>query len=84
MCLFVVSSCVQILWSQDIYSILIVIDYSNMFFFITGPAVKFSESDTVLQSPPPTLGQHTDEVLKDLLGVEDDQLTGFRETGVIQ
>ncbi|KAL5007240.1 hypothetical protein ScPMuIL_016046 [Solemya velum] len=51
---------------------------------LPGPAVKFSESDTVLQSPPPTLGQHTDEVLKDLLGVEDDQLTGFRETGVIQ
>jgi crotonobetainyl-CoA:carnitine CoA-transferase CaiB-like acyl-CoA transferase len=35
------------------------------------------------RSPPPLLGQHTDEVLGDLLGFGEDELAGLRRRGVI-
>ncbi|KAK7720984.1 hypothetical protein SLS64_001277 [Diaporthe eres] len=45
--------------------------------------MKFSESKPGLRSPPPTLGQHTDEVLRDHLGLDDAQITSLREKGVV-
>ncbi|CAN8102645.1 unnamed protein product [Discula destructiva] len=46
--------------------------------------VKFSESQPGCRSPPPTLGQHTDEVLRDQLGLESAQISELREKGVIR
>jgi len=44
--------------------------------------VKFSESTPSIRSPPPTLGQHTDEVLKEV-GMSEKDIESLREEGVI-
>jgi crotonobetainyl-CoA:carnitine CoA-transferase CaiB-like acyl-CoA transferase len=33
--------------------------------------------------PPPLLGQHSDQILQELLGLEQDDLTALRDGGVI-
>ncbi len=45
--------------------------------------IKMSATPPSYVHPPPTLGQHTDEVLHELLGIEDDELAALRERGVI-
>ena len=45
-------------------------------------SIKLSGVDTPRQ-PPPTLGQHTDEVLKDLADLRDADLTTLRAQGII-
>ncbi len=50
---------------------------------LAGPAVRYSESDVVLQRPPPTLGQHTDHVLADLLQYDQDTIKQLRDNGVV-
>ncbi|XP_074659084.1 succinyl-CoA:glutarate CoA-transferase-like [Tubulanus polymorphus] len=50
---------------------------------LPGPAVQYSKSKTILQGAPPTLGQHTDEVLESVLGLDVDYLSWLREDGVI-
>lgn len=49
-----------------------------------GNPVKLSETDEQPMTPPPTLGQHTNNVLKELLGISDDDLMQLRSNGVIQ
>lgn len=44
---------------------------------------KFSESKPGFRSPPPTLGQHTDEVLREHLGFDDAQISSLRKKGVV-
>ena len=39
--------------------------------------------DRYWTGPAPTLGQHTDEVLRDQLGVTDDELARLRDEHVI-
>ncbi|CAH1788937.1 unnamed protein product, partial [Owenia fusiformis] len=51
---------------------------------IPGPAVKYSESKTVLQGAPPTLGQHTSEVLTNMLGYSTEQLERLYNNGTVQ
>lgn len=46
--------------------------------------VKYSDSKPGLRTTPPTLGQHTDEVLKDHLGLDAAQITELRDRGVIR
>lgn len=46
--------------------------------------VKYSESQPGVRSPPPTLGQHTDEVLSDLLGHDHSEITAWREKGIVR
>ncbi|KAI0126124.1 CoA-transferase family III [Xylariales sp. AK1849] len=46
--------------------------------------VKYSESEPKIRSPPPTLGQNTDEVLGDILGFKTDQIEGLKEQGVVR
>jgi succinate--hydroxymethylglutarate CoA-transferase len=45
--------------------------------------VKYSFSKPSIRTPPPTLGQHTDEVLKGLLGMGSDEIKNLRDQGVI-
>jgi succinate--hydroxymethylglutarate CoA-transferase len=46
--------------------------------------IKFSESEPSIRSPPPTLGQHTDEILRGHLGMDDARIVELREKGVIR
>ncbi len=45
--------------------------------------IKMSETPVSYRYAPPTLGQHTNEVLKDLLGLSDDQLKVLHADGLI-
>ncbi|KAI7925386.1 hypothetical protein M0657_004168 [Pyricularia oryzae] len=45
--------------------------------------VKYSESTPGIRTAPPTLGQHTNEVLGELLGMDGEQIEGLREKGVV-
>lgn len=48
-----------------------------------GPAVKYSYGKNKARSPPPTLGQHTTEVLKDILNYSDDTIETLIENKII-
>jgi crotonobetainyl-CoA:carnitine CoA-transferase CaiB-like acyl-CoA transferase len=52
-------------------------------FDTVAPVVRFSGTPTTITSPPPTLGQHTDEVLK-VAGFEDSELHKLREARIIE
>ncbi|EGX92485.1 CoA-transferase family III [Cordyceps militaris CM01] len=45
--------------------------------------VKFSETQPGVRTPPPTLGQHTDELLSEHLGMSEAEITALKEQGVI-
>ena len=45
--------------------------------------IKMSATPPSYRTAPPTLGQHTDVVLRELLGCRDDDLAALRATGVI-
>lgn len=47
-----------------------------------GPAVKFSETKASMRMPPPRLGEHTEEVLRDA-GYTADGIDRMREKGVL-
>jgi succinate--hydroxymethylglutarate CoA-transferase len=46
--------------------------------------VKYSETKPSIRSPPPTLGQHTDAILREHLGMGDHQIQALRQKGVIR
>ncbi len=45
--------------------------------------MRFSETPVTYDRPPPLLGQHTDEILRDLLGLDKDEITRLREAKVV-
>ncbi|KAF2865887.1 CAIB/BAIF family protein [Massariosphaeria phaeospora] len=45
--------------------------------------VKWSSSKPSIRMPPPILGQHTDEVLSDTLGMSKEEISGLRVEGVV-
>ncbi len=45
--------------------------------------MRFSETPARQDTPPPTLGQHTDEVLRELLGMSAEQTAKLRHDGVL-
>jgi formyl-CoA transferase len=47
-----------------------------------GPPVRLSESSVELH-PSPLLGEHTEEVLAEKLGIEADEVTSLRDAGVV-
>jgi crotonobetainyl-CoA:carnitine CoA-transferase CaiB-like acyl-CoA transferase len=49
---------------------------------LVGSPLKFAEAQTSYRRPPPMLGQHSDEVLREL-GFADDQIATLRKEGVV-
>jgi crotonobetainyl-CoA:carnitine CoA-transferase CaiB-like acyl-CoA transferase len=45
--------------------------------------IQFSRTPIRYDAPPPLLGQHTDEVLREVLGMSDDDVAGLRARAVI-
>ena len=45
--------------------------------------VKYSHSVPSIRMPPPTLGQHTDEILKEMLGIDSDGIESLRSEGIV-
>lgn len=41
--------------------------------------VKYSRAEPKIRSPPPMLGEHTDEVLRELLDFSEDDIQDLRE-----
>ncbi|QIW95713.1 hypothetical protein AMS68_001231 [Peltaster fructicola] len=50
---------------------------------LVSPPVKYSHSQPSIRSPPPTLGQHTDQVLGDMLGMSTAEITGLKQEGIV-
>lgn len=48
-----------------------------------GNPIKLSRTDEESFSPAPLLGEHTDEVFKDVLGYDESKLAALKEAGVI-
>ncbi len=45
--------------------------------------VKYSHSTPGIRMPPPTLGQHTDEILQELVGLDKASIRDLRTGGVV-
>ena len=50
---------------------------------VVGPAIRLSNTPGSVRTPSPTLGQHTDEVLRDVLGLSGDAVAALRKAGVM-
>jgi formyl-CoA transferase len=49
---------------------------------LTGFPVKLSETPATLRTPPPTVGEHNEEVLREF-GYSDDEIRALQESGVV-
>lgn len=45
--------------------------------------VKYSHSTPSIRTPPPMLGQHTDEVLREILGMSEAEIKSLRQEGAV-
>lgn len=50
---------------------------------LVSPPVKYSQSKPSIRSPPPTLGQHTDEVLSNILNMSTAEIQELKQSGVV-
>jgi formyl-CoA transferase/CoA:oxalate CoA-transferase len=50
---------------------------------VLGTPLKLSETQGDVRTPPPTLGQHTDAILKHDLGLSDAHVRALRESGAV-
>jgi len=50
---------------------------------MAGIPVKFSTTPASIRLPPPTLGQHTEEILKTWLGMEKEEVNNLRKGNVV-
>ncbi|XP_037082866.1 succinate--hydroxymethylglutarate CoA-transferase-like isoform X2 [Pollicipes pollicipes] len=51
---------------------------------VVAPPVSYSKAENRVRAPPPLLGQHTDEVLRQFMALDDHRLAELRQRGVIQ
>ena len=50
---------------------------------LPGIPVKFGGTPAAVQGPPPNVGQHTDEVLRDMLGLSPSAIVELRASGAL-
>ena len=50
---------------------------------LIGSPIKMSETPVSYRLPPPMLGEHTDEVLQELLELQPDACSKLRQKGII-
>jgi len=50
---------------------------------LIGNPIKYSGTPVDYALPPPYLGQHTDEVLRELLGMPEAEIAGLRKRGIV-
>jgi crotonobetainyl-CoA:carnitine CoA-transferase CaiB-like acyl-CoA transferase len=68
------------LWARDFYRIL---DREEVGAHpYPGPVTRLSATPAVIERPAPLYGQHTDEVLRELLGLTGDEIDALRDAGV--
>ena len=47
------------------------------------PPVRFSRTPVELKRPAPLLGEHTDEICRELIGISAEEIRELKETGVL-
>ena len=45
--------------------------------------VKYSYSEPSIRTPPPLLGQHTDEILRDIVRMDESEIRDLKAEGVV-
>ena len=45
--------------------------------------VKYSYSEPSIRTPPPLLGQHTDEILRDIVKMDESEIKDLKAEGVV-
>jgi crotonobetainyl-CoA:carnitine CoA-transferase CaiB-like acyl-CoA transferase len=50
---------------------------------VISPPVKYSNAEPSIRSPPPLLGEHTDELLQDLVGLSQECIEELKKKGVV-
>jgi formyl-CoA transferase len=50
---------------------------------LCGVPIKYAETPATIRRPPPTLGQHTDELLAEVLRYRPDDIGALRDEGVL-
>ena len=50
---------------------------------VVGPPVRLSETPGAVRTPAPLLGEHTDQILRERLGLTGDDIDHLRKTGAI-
>ena len=50
---------------------------------VIGSPMRFTETPVTYRHAPPLVGQHTEEVLREKLGLTDDDLSALRDQEVI-
>jgi crotonobetainyl-CoA:carnitine CoA-transferase CaiB-like acyl-CoA transferase len=49
-----------------------------------GPPVRFSHTPSTIERPPPLLGQHTDDLLREVCGLTPDQIADLHHRGAVR
>jgi crotonobetainyl-CoA:carnitine CoA-transferase CaiB-like acyl-CoA transferase len=76
----------QTLTSEQIYALDMIKEVEHLTcgkIQVTGVPVKLSKTPGAVELPPPTLGQHTKEVLTQVLGYSDQEIERLKKVGAI-
>lgn len=50
---------------------------------VLSPPVKYSNAEPSIRSPPPLLGEQTDEVLENVVGLTREKIRSLKSKGVV-